>query len=86
MSPYQAWHGFAGSTPLSSALQSFQEIPVNLVHTEWLKGIREEADKIEVTLSEHWVADAAARTRKMKEVSTAPPFQTGDLVLIAKPF
>ena len=86
ISPYQAWHGFAGSTPLTSALQAYEEIPVNLVHTEWLKGIREETDKIEVVLSEHWIAEAAARARKLKEVTTAPPFQSGDLVLVTKPF
>ena len=86
ISPYQAWHGFSGSTPLASALRAFEEIPEGLVHTEWLKGIREEADKIEATLSEHWVADAAARTRKLKETTTPPPFNNGDLVMVSKPF
>ena len=56
------------------------------MHTDWLRAIREEAQRIEATLNEHWVRAAAARARKLEESSTLPPFRTGDLVLCAKPF
>ena len=86
ITPYMAWHGFAGSSSLASSLKAFTEIPVDMVHTEWLRGIREESDRIEAELSAHWLQQAAQRARKLEEVSLPPPFRDGDLVLCAKPF
>ena len=85
ITPYQSWHGFSGMSGLASALKAFEEIPVELVHTEWLKGIVEEANVIKTTLNEMWVEQAKARTRKMAETTRPPPFKEGDVVLVTKP-
>jgi hypothetical protein len=86
ISPYHAWHGFAGSSALASSLLAFEEIPEALVHTDWLTGIREEAKKIEAQLNTFWSQQAATRARKLQETKPVPKVVVGDLCLITKPF
>ena len=86
ISPYQAWHGFSGMAGLASALKAFDELPADIVHTDWLVGIKEECAKISATLEELWNIEAKARARKMSEITSPPPFREGELVLCVKPF
>ena len=51
-----------------------------------MRGIKEEAARIEATLNEHWLHQAAARQRKLTEQAKPPPFNDGDLVMCSKPF
>ena len=84
--PYMAVKGFAGSTALESALGAFDEIPIELVFSDWLQSICEEAAKIEATLELD--AEAASAQREQRQHETVPrrEFTNGELVLVRKPF
>jgi transposase InsO family protein len=84
--PYSAVHGFKGSSALSTAFEAIQEIPVDLVWSDWLRMIVEETKLINASLSEHWNEQAALRARKHGEKKHEPTFRPNDLVLVAKPF
>ena len=84
--PYQAIHGFAGTSALSSALDAFDEIPIELVFSEWLQSICTEAAQIEATLELHSEAQAEEREQRQAEVVPHMEFHAGELVLVRKPF
>ena len=84
--PYQAVHGFAGSTALESALGAFEAIPSNLVTGEWLRSITQEAAEIGAMLAEHWTFKAKQRARRTEEKVRIPDFEVGELVLLHKAF
>jgi hypothetical protein len=84
--PYQAVHGFAGSSSLSSALGAFDEIPQDIVFSSWLQNIISEASLIEATLHLDAEEKAAEREQRQHESVPRPEFVAGELVLVRKPF
>ena len=84
--PYQAVHGFAGSSSLASALSAFDEIPEELVFSSWLQEIVGEASKISAELEVICEEKADARERKQAECVREANFVEGELVLLRKPF
>jgi len=84
--PYQAVHGFYGSTALSTALGAIQEIPEDLIYNDWLQGIVAECKSIGQKITDHWEHEATVRARKHGERKHEASFQEQDLVLIQKPF
>jgi len=84
--PYQAVHGFYGSTSLSTALGAIQEIPEDLIYSDWLQGIVAECKAIGEKITDHWEHAATVRARKHGERKHEASFRERDLVLIQKPF
>jgi len=86
ISPFQAWHGFAGASPLATALEAFEEIPPELVHTEWLQSLVQESQRIAEVLRDQWDTQAQAQARKHAELKPEKEFREGELVLFTRPF
>jgi len=86
VTPYALIHGFSGSTALSSAIGAFEEIPQDLVHTEWLAHIRAEAAKFEASQVEAAELIHEERARKHAETTKHKVFKQGQLVLLHRPF
>ena len=86
ITPFSAVHGFQGSSALRSALGAIQEIPLGLVHQDWLRMIVEECQVIGSTLETHWATEAEGRARRHGEQKPIAEFREGDLVLLHKPF
>ena len=84
--PFSAVHGFRGSTALGSALGAIEEIPADLVWSDWLDSLVTECKNISERLVEHWAHEAEVRARKHGEQKQESSFQEGELVLIQKPF
>jgi len=84
--PYQAVHGFYGSTALGTALGAIQEIPEDLIYSDWLQGIVAECKSVGEKITEHWEHAATVRARKHGEQKIEASFKERDLVLIQKPF
>ena len=72
VAPFQAIHGFAGSSELATTLQSMSEIPLQILTQDWLQGIISETREIESTLAEHWASRAEAQMRKHEEKTSQP--------------
>ena len=86
ITPYAAWHGFSGVSPLQMALKAFTEIPPDLVHSDWLSALVAEAKLIESSLNSYWQSVAKERMAKFQKNTEPPPFRSGDLVLLQKSF
>jgi transposase InsO family protein len=86
ITPFAAVHGFAGSTALSTASGALEAIPEEVVWADWLRTLVSETKELNATLGEHWAAAAEYRARVHSEKKKLPDFQTGELVLLAKPF
>ena len=85
-SPFEAVHGFAGSSGLHSALGAFDEIPEELVFASWLQEIVSESSKICAELEVITEEQAEQRERKQAESVRPVEFLPGELVLLKKPF
>jgi len=85
-SAFAALHGFAGTTALSSSLANLDEIPVELVHSDWLASIVAESRRITASLAEALEGAAARASREQPERTKIAQFQIGDIVLVEKPF
>ena len=85
ISPYEAIHGFAGSSLLSTACGAITEIPVEVVHQEWSRHIVTECKELSSKLEEHWLAASAQRARAQGQQKQFD-LSIGDLVLLHKPF
>jgi hypothetical protein len=85
ITPFQAVHGFAGSTTLQMSLGALQQIPVEVVHADWLRCIVSESKELCSKLQDHWESEAAQRARRHAEAKPEPKFVEGDLVLVYKP-
>ena len=85
-SPYQAVHGFEGSSSLQSALGAFSEIPEDIVFSSWLQEIVAESANINATLEVESEERAAQREQRQAETVPRVEFESGDLVLVKKPF
>jgi hypothetical protein len=75
-----------GGSALEAALKSFSEIPSELVHDEWIRGITEDASQFESIFEQEWEAQAKKRLRVQQEVKPMNQLNVGDLVLVTKPF
>ncbi len=84
--PYAALHGFSGTAQLETALRAVQEIPVDMVHDEWLRSIVREAQSLEKEMFLEHEEGAGARARRRAEATGSTHFRAGDLVLVQKPF
>ena len=84
--PYQAVHGFVGSSSLASALGALDEIPEELVFSSWLQEIVSESSRINAELEILFEEQAEARERKQAETVPETGFTAGELVLLRKPF
>ena len=73
--PYQAIHGFAGSSSLTSALDAFDEIPEELVFSSWLQELVTESARISAELEVINEEKAAAREQKQSETVRASSFR-----------
>ena len=84
--PYSAVHGFKGSTSLGSALGAIEEIPQDVIWSDWLDSIVADCKAINAKLVDHWAHEAEVRARKHGERKPEPTFEEGSLALIQKPF
>jgi len=84
--PYSAVHGFLGTSALTSSLEAFNEIPEELVFTTWLQSIVAEAAIIESELELIFEDRAAERAQRQEETVPTHVFESGELVLVKKPF
>ena len=83
---YEAMHGFAGSSALTSSLCALKEIPEELVHTDWLASVVAESKRISASLAEAMEQTAARASREQPERTRIASFKAGDIVLVEKPF
>lgn len=84
--PYSAIHFFKGSTSLGTALGAVEEIPQDVVWSDWLDVLVTGCKNIRARLTEHWAHEAEVRARKHGEKKPEADFQEGQLVLVQKPF
>ncbi|CAE8623312.1 unnamed protein product, partial [Polarella glacialis] len=84
--PYAVAHGFAGSSPLRSALVQLEAIPESLVHQQCLESIVSQSKRLSLDLNKHFLAEAEKTARLHAEATPRPAFSVGDLVLVQKPF
>jgi hypothetical protein len=68
------------------ALEAFDEIPPELVHTDWLQTVLQEAQRLGEVIHEHWNVQSQAASRRHEESKPVKEFIEGELVLVARPF
>ena len=72
VTPYRVAHGYFGSSELSTALGAMQEIPLQILTQDWLRGIVSETRELEATLAEHWSSRAEEQMRRHEERTEQP--------------
>lgn len=72
--PYSATHGFKGSSSLGSALGAIEEIPQDVVWSDWMDTLVSECKEISYRLVDHWAHEAEVRSRKHGERNGRPTY------------
>ena len=82
--PYNAVHGFAGSSAVRSAVGAVADIPTSLVTNTWLSNTIQQSQHLINMYATHKEAEAYQQQREQSMVRTKK-VEVGQLVLLRKP-